>query len=191
MPQLTMMASGSQLSLNFKWPYHANVMKILEANSIRTGKTDGESVGMDILSKFSALTYQRGTRFRPQSISFDPTIRKSRAGSVNHLLSMEPESTAAIATIGQAGSLLLAGNENRHAVRLARNLRSGPDDNDGFDRHLCRRSFWRYSQPRDAVCLHRRFRRLAQWPCLGHDQRSHCASGFGAVFSQPSRGAWL
>jgi hypothetical protein len=26
-------------------------MKILEANSIRTGKTDGETVGMDILSK--------------------------------------------------------------------------------------------------------------------------------------------
>src|ERR1700687_2628215 len=77
MPQLTMMASGSQLSLNFKWPYHANVMKTLEANSIRTGKTDGEIAGMDILSKFSALTHRRGARFRPQSISFDPTIRKA------------------------------------------------------------------------------------------------------------------
>jgi hypothetical protein len=33
-----------------------NVMKILEANSTRTGKTDGEIVGMDILSKFQALT---------------------------------------------------------------------------------------------------------------------------------------
>jgi hypothetical protein len=27
-------------------------MKTLEANSIRTGKTDGEMVGMDVLSKF-------------------------------------------------------------------------------------------------------------------------------------------
>jgi hypothetical protein len=34
-----------------RWPYHANVMKTLEANSIKTGKTDGEIVGMDILSK--------------------------------------------------------------------------------------------------------------------------------------------
>src|SRR5216683_36189 len=77
MPQLTMMANGSQLSLNFKWAYHANVMKTLEANSIRTGKTDGEIVGMDILSKFSALTLQRGTRFRPQSIALGPTNRKA------------------------------------------------------------------------------------------------------------------
>src|ERR1700732_1435418 len=116
MPQLTMMASGSQLSLNFKWPYHANVMKTLEANSIRTGKTDGEIAGMDILSKFSALTHWRGARFHPQSISFDPAIPKSRAGSVNRLLSIEPENIAAIATIGQAGGPLLARNENRDAV---------------------------------------------------------------------------
>src|ERR1700716_2832200 len=51
MPQLTMMASGSQLSLYFRWPYQANVMKTLEANSIRTGKTDGEMAGINILSK--------------------------------------------------------------------------------------------------------------------------------------------
>jgi hypothetical protein len=63
--------------LNFKWPYHANVMKTLEANSIRTGKTDGEIVGIDILSRFSALTHQHGTRFHPQSIAFDPTNRKA------------------------------------------------------------------------------------------------------------------
>src|SRR5580693_5799930 len=73
MPQLTMMASGSQLSLNFRWPYQANVMKILEPNSIRTGNSCGEMVGMDILSKISALTRQCGTRFQRQSISFDPT----------------------------------------------------------------------------------------------------------------------
>src|SRR4030081_3164210 len=52
MPQLTMMASGSQLSLNLRWPYQAKVMKTLEANSIRTGKTDGEMAGMEPLSKF-------------------------------------------------------------------------------------------------------------------------------------------
>jgi hypothetical protein len=46
-----MIASGSQTSLNFRWPYQAKVMKTLEANSIRTGKTDGEMAGMDILSK--------------------------------------------------------------------------------------------------------------------------------------------
>jgi hypothetical protein len=49
--QLTMIASGSQTSLNFRWPYQAKVMKTLEANSIRTGKTEDEMAGMDILSK--------------------------------------------------------------------------------------------------------------------------------------------
>src|SRR3954464_10419908 len=44
MPQLAMTANGSQLPLNFRWPYQANVMKTLEANSIRTGKSDGETV---------------------------------------------------------------------------------------------------------------------------------------------------
>src|SRR5438445_1573561 len=78
MPQLTMMASGNQVSLNFRWPYHANVMKTLEPNSIRTGNSDGEMVGMEILSKFQALTDQRATRFRPQSTSFDPTNVISR-----------------------------------------------------------------------------------------------------------------
>src|SRR3984893_12027873 len=112
-----MMASGSQLSLNFKWPYQANVMKTLEANSIRTGKTDAEIAGNDILSKFSALTNWRGATVHPQSISFDPAIPKSRAGSVNRLLSIEPENIAAIATIGQAGALLLSVNENSNAVR--------------------------------------------------------------------------
>jgi len=46
-----MMTSGSQLSLNLRWPYQANVMKTLEANSIRTGRTDGEMAGMNILSE--------------------------------------------------------------------------------------------------------------------------------------------
>src|SRR6476661_320278 len=77
MPQLTMMTSGSQLSLNFKWPYHANVMKTLEANSIRTGKTDGETAGMDILSKSRAANGgARNPAPRP-SISFDPRDRKA------------------------------------------------------------------------------------------------------------------
>jgi len=35
-------------------------MKTLEANSIRTGKTDGEMVGIDILSKILARTHKRG-----------------------------------------------------------------------------------------------------------------------------------
>src|SRR4051812_14069335 len=53
MPQLAMMASGSGLSLNFRWPYHANVMKTLDANSISTGKTEGEIAGIGFLSKFT------------------------------------------------------------------------------------------------------------------------------------------
>src|SRR5258707_8802230 len=56
MPQLTITASGSQLSLNFKWPYHANVMKTLEANSIRTGNSDGGMARIDILSQLGANT---------------------------------------------------------------------------------------------------------------------------------------
>src|ERR1700682_131359 len=77
MPQLTMITSGSKFSLNFRWPYQAKVMNTLEANSIRTGKTCGEMVGIDILSKSLRLTYRRGTRFHPPSISFDPTDRKA------------------------------------------------------------------------------------------------------------------
>src|SRR5580704_4559599 len=81
MPQLTSTASGSQLSLNLRWPYHANVMKILEANSIRTGKTDGETAGMNILFKFwceiSALRFEFEARFHPPSLSFDPIKRKA------------------------------------------------------------------------------------------------------------------
>jgi hypothetical protein len=52
MPQLTMMTSGSELSLNLRWPYQAKVMNTLEANSISTGNQVDEVVGMDILSKF-------------------------------------------------------------------------------------------------------------------------------------------
>src|SRR5947207_14135847 len=69
-PQLTMMTSGSELSLNFRWPYQAKVMKRLDANSIRIGSNDGEMVGIDILSIFSlarsrAPTTSCGTRFHP------------------------------------------------------------------------------------------------------------------------------
>src|SRR5882724_5439014 len=53
MPQLTIIASGSGLCLNFRWPYHANVMNTLEANSIRTGKSCGEMVGISVLSRIS------------------------------------------------------------------------------------------------------------------------------------------
>src|SRR3981081_2675766 len=50
MTQLTMMTSGSELSLNFRWPYQAKVMKTLEANSIRIGSKDGEMAGINVLS---------------------------------------------------------------------------------------------------------------------------------------------
>jgi hypothetical protein len=42
--------------LNLRWPYQAKVMNTLEANSIRTGNSVVEIVGMDVLSKIPALT---------------------------------------------------------------------------------------------------------------------------------------
>jgi hypothetical protein len=33
-----------------RWPYQANVMKTLEANSIRMGSNVGDIVGIDVLS---------------------------------------------------------------------------------------------------------------------------------------------
>src|SRR3981189_1949455 len=71
MPQLPSTATGSQLSLYLRWPYHAKVMKTLEANSIRTGKTDGETVGRGPLPKVPARTHKPGARFLRQSISFN------------------------------------------------------------------------------------------------------------------------
>ena len=56
--------------------------------------------------------------------------------------------------------LLSADNENEHAVRLARSLRSGSDDSDGVDRLPCRSAFRRRAQSRAAVRLHRRPREL-------------------------------
>jgi hypothetical protein len=51
MPQLIAMTSGSGLSLNFRCPYQAKVMKTFEQNSIRIGKTDdGIVMGMAELS---------------------------------------------------------------------------------------------------------------------------------------------
>jgi hypothetical protein len=46
------MTSGSELSLNLRWPYQAKVMKTLEANNIKIGSTSGEigREGMDVLS---------------------------------------------------------------------------------------------------------------------------------------------
>src|ERR1700730_1717875 len=66
MPQLTMMTSGSETSLNLRWPYQANVMKTLEANSIRTGRTDGEMAGTNILSK----SQREHSSVEPGSIRF-------------------------------------------------------------------------------------------------------------------------
>src|SRR5258705_413742 len=68
-----------QLSLHLKWPYHANVMKILEANSIRTGNSDGGMTRIDILSQLGANTIGGEPRGGPPpQIAFDPTNRKAR-----------------------------------------------------------------------------------------------------------------
>src|SRR5260370_19666552 len=68
-----MMTSGSELSLNFRWPYQAKVMKTLEAHSIRIGRIDGEMVGINILlARSRALTIRHGTLFhRRVPLSFD------------------------------------------------------------------------------------------------------------------------
>jgi hypothetical protein len=71
-----MMTSGSELSLNLRWPYQANVMKTFEANSIRIGKTDGETAGMKILSNLGAKGPGRAA-LRLRSISFDVMPRKA------------------------------------------------------------------------------------------------------------------
>jgi hypothetical protein len=51
-------------------------MKTLEANSIRIGKTDGETAGMKILSNLGA-NGPKETALRPRSISFDVMPRKA------------------------------------------------------------------------------------------------------------------
>src|SRR5438552_16642539 len=53
MPQLASTTSGSGLSLNFRWPYQAKVMKTLEANSNSIGSSVGETVGIDVLLQMS------------------------------------------------------------------------------------------------------------------------------------------
>lgn len=64
-PQLVRITAGSQLSLYLRWPYQANVMKILDPNSINTGRIDGGTVGMDILSGFQGLDRSRMKSDRP------------------------------------------------------------------------------------------------------------------------------
>src|SRR4051812_9061745 len=73
MPQLTMMASVSGISLNFRWPYQANVMKTLEANSIRTGKSRGEMVGISLLSGISGRQHpvRKWVPVRPNPIKLN------------------------------------------------------------------------------------------------------------------------
>ena len=87
--------------------------------------------------------------------------------------------------------LLSADNENEHAVRLARNFRSGSHDSDGVDRLPCRPAFRCRAQSRAAVRLHRRPRKLRQRHHLRHDQRRHCGGVFRAVLSQSPRDARL
>src|SRR4030081_137941 len=107
MPQLTMITSGSELSLNFRWPYQAKVMNTLEANNIRMGSIEGEIVGIESswrpLESFPALTSGRGTRFRPISISFDFKTAKAR----HLLLKTAQQKPATIETIGQTKDLIV------------------------------------------------------------------------------------
>jgi hypothetical protein len=55
-------------------------MKTFEANSIRTGKTDGEMVGMNILSKPQYQDRRENRIPSLQSISFDQSKREAAPG---------------------------------------------------------------------------------------------------------------
>jgi hypothetical protein len=71
MPQLTMMTDGSKLSLNFKWPYQAKLMKTLEANSISIGSILGEIAGIGVLFQGHALAWRMESGSMQIRISFD------------------------------------------------------------------------------------------------------------------------
>src|SRR5215212_8601164 len=77
-PQLASTTSASGLSLNFRWPYQAKVMKTLEANSIRIGSNVGEMVGIEVLLQDNARLNRRVRRRFPASISFDFKNAKAR-----------------------------------------------------------------------------------------------------------------
>src|SRR5580765_1372087 len=69
MPQLAMITNGSAYPLNLKWPYHAKVMKTLEANNINIGNSEGEMAGIGILMQYCAPTPRRGDGFHALSHS--------------------------------------------------------------------------------------------------------------------------
>ena len=52
MPQLTRMTPQSGVSLNFRWPYHAKVMKTFEQISSTMGSRYGE-VGANMIELFA------------------------------------------------------------------------------------------------------------------------------------------
>src|ERR1019366_10285626 len=123
-------------------------------------------VGMDILSK----SQRQHLGVEPGSIRnrYHLIQQIGKAASIRSTAFKDgARKPAADETIRKAAVLTLVRNENRHAVRLARNLRSGSDDSDSADRHPCRSSSYCPSQSGAAVRLHRRLRGLAQRPRLG------------------------
>src|SRR4051812_24826594 len=78
MPQLTMMTSAIGLSLYFRWPYHAKVMNTLEGNSIRTGSSCGEMVGMAVLSKKPGANIRREAGLLADRAHLNTSIGKLR-----------------------------------------------------------------------------------------------------------------
>src|SRR5258705_13651011 len=77
-PQLASTTVGSGLSLNFRWPYQAKVMKTLEANSIRIGSSVGETVGIDVLLQDVVRLNRRPRTPFLNSILFDFKNTKAR-----------------------------------------------------------------------------------------------------------------
>src|SRR3984893_8708553 len=124
MPQLTTMTSGSETSLNLRWPYQANVMKTLEANSISTGSTDGEMAGMNILSKSRALTRGPGPGFPSASDRIQSNKSERRGDRLNYFLRIVRERLP-LAQPSSYASLTLVENENK-CMRLDWRAISGP-----------------------------------------------------------------
>src|ERR1019366_1948084 len=60
MPQLGRMTSSSGLLLNFKWPYHANVMKTFEQVSSTTGSQRDDVKSMS-KNEYTSLRSQTRT----------------------------------------------------------------------------------------------------------------------------------
>src|SRR4030088_971246 len=84
MPQLTRIARNSGLPLNFKWPYHANVMKTFEQVSSTTG-SQRDWVGSLIKSRQQLCIHNAKQNTEARACRYgdeNRSVHKQRAASV-------------------------------------------------------------------------------------------------------------